>query len=73
MSEHTAALLLEHGFSYDHSQNYNDFVPFYARVGDAWTKVDFAGRAQDWMKPLRHGHWTWSSSAATGTSTTCRR
>lgn len=56
MSEHTAALLLEHGFSYDHSQNYNDFVPFYARVGDAWTKIDFAGRAQDWMKPLRHGH-----------------
>lgn len=56
MSEHTAALLLEHGFSYDHSQNYNDFVPFYARVGDAWTKVDFAGRAQDCMKPLRHGH-----------------
>lgn len=56
MSEHTAALLLEHGFSYDHSQNYNDFVPFYARVGDEWTKIDFADTAQAWMKPLRHGH-----------------
>jgi peptidoglycan/xylan/chitin deacetylase (PgdA/CDA1 family) len=56
MSEHTAALLLELGFTYDHSQNYNDFVPFYARVGDQWTKIDFAGPARDWMKPLVHGH-----------------
>lgn len=55
MSEQTSALLLEHGFTYDHSQNYNDFVPFYARVGDEWTKIDFAQQASDWMKPLRHG------------------
>jgi peptidoglycan-N-acetylglucosamine deacetylase len=55
MSEHTAALLLENGFSYDHSQNYNDFVPFYARVGDRWTKIDFTERAQRWMRPLEHG------------------
>jgi peptidoglycan/xylan/chitin deacetylase (PgdA/CDA1 family) len=39
LSEHTASLLLDNGFSYDHSQNYNDFTPFYARVGDSWTKV----------------------------------
>ncbi|MGH3437668.1 MAG: polysaccharide deacetylase family protein [Sciscionella sp.] len=56
MSEHTAALLLELGFSYDHSQNYNDFVPFYARVGDSWTKIDFDRRADAWMRPLQHGH-----------------
>jgi peptidoglycan-N-acetylglucosamine deacetylase len=56
MSEHTAALLLENGFTYDHSQNYNDFVPFYARVGDAWTKIDFAAQADRWMKPMDHGH-----------------
>ncbi|MFI0470569.1 polysaccharide deacetylase [Saccharopolyspora sp. 5N102] len=56
MSEHTAALLMENGFSYDHSQNYNDFHPFYARVGDSWTKIDFAGPAESWMKPLQHGH-----------------
>ncbi|WP_427888171.1 polysaccharide deacetylase family protein [Kribbella sp. GL6] len=56
MSESTSALLLENGFSYDHSQNYNDFVPFYARVGDAWTKIDFGKQAADWMKPLQHGH-----------------
>ncbi|TDD41821.1 polysaccharide deacetylase family protein [Saccharopolyspora elongata] len=56
MSEYTAALLMENGFSYDHSQNYNDFHPFYARVGDSWTKIDFAGPAESWMKPLQHGH-----------------
>jgi len=55
MSEHTAALLLENGFSYDHSQNYNDFVPFYARVGDQWTKIDFAAAAEKWMRPMEHG------------------
>lgn len=44
MSEHTAALLMENGFSYDHIQNYNDFHPFYAQVGDYWTKIDFAVR-----------------------------
>lgn len=56
MSQNTAALLLEHGFLYDHSQNYNDFVPFYARVGDQWTKIDFAARADEWMRPMAHGH-----------------
>ena len=55
MSEHTAALLLELGFSYDHSQNYDDFVPFYARVGDRWTNIDFAERAASWMTPMQHG------------------
>lgn len=55
MSEHTAALLLENGFSYDHSQNYNDFVPFYARVGDQWTKIDFSAQAERWMRPMEHG------------------
>lgn len=54
-TEHTAQLLLDHGFSYDHSQNYNDFTPFYARVGDRWTNVDFTKRADEWMKPLVHG------------------
>ncbi|MHB1547546.1 MAG: polysaccharide deacetylase family protein [Acidimicrobiales bacterium] len=55
MSERTAALLLEHGFLYDHSQNYNDFVPFYARVGDSWTAIDYDGPAEQWMKPLVRG------------------
>ncbi|MGH8428794.1 MAG: polysaccharide deacetylase family protein, partial [Solimonas sp.] len=32
MSAATAALLQKHGFTYDHSQGYRDFQPFYARV-----------------------------------------
>ncbi|MCQ4210856.1 MULTISPECIES: polysaccharide deacetylase family protein [Streptomyces] len=56
MSESTAALLHKYGFSYDHSQNYRDFTPFYARVGDSWTKIDYSAEAKDWMKPLVHGH-----------------
>ena len=51
----TAALLKKYGFSYDHSQGYRDFQPFYARVGDAWTVIDYTGEAKDWMKPLVHG------------------
>ncbi|MDX6684464.1 MAG: peptidoglycan-N-acetylglucosamine deacetylase [Baekduia sp.] len=56
MSASTASLLLEHGFTYDHSQGYDDFTPFYARVGDSWTKIDYSRPAEDWMKPLVRGH-----------------
>ena len=35
LSTSTAELLLKHGFNYDHSQIYDDFTPFYARVGDS--------------------------------------
>lgn len=55
MSAATAELLLEHGFRYDHSQAYNDFVPFYARVGDRWTNIDYSKPAETWMRPLEHG------------------
>ena len=55
MSASTAALLLENGFTYDHSQGYNDFPPFYARVGDSWTKIDYSKEASEWMKPLVRG------------------
>lgn len=55
MSERTARLLIEYEFSYDHSQNYNDFSPFYARVGDSWTPIDYSQPATTWMKPLSHG------------------
>ena len=56
MSEVTAELLLKYGFTYDHSQGYNDFVPFYARVGDSWTKIDYSKQASEWMKPLVRGN-----------------
>jgi peptidoglycan/xylan/chitin deacetylase (PgdA/CDA1 family) len=55
MSTSTASLLLKYGFSFDHSQGYDDFTPFYARVGDSWTKVDYSKPAAEWMKPLERG------------------
>jgi peptidoglycan/xylan/chitin deacetylase (PgdA/CDA1 family) len=55
MSERTAGLLVEHGFSYDHSQNYDDFSPFYARVGDTWAVPDYSQPADTWMRPLERG------------------
>ncbi len=55
MSESTAALLQKYGFRYDHSQGHRDFQPFYARVGDSWTTIDYSKRAEEWMKPLKHG------------------
>jgi peptidoglycan-N-acetylglucosamine deacetylase len=30
-------------------------VPFYARVGDKWTKIDYSKNAADWMRPLERG------------------
>jgi peptidoglycan/xylan/chitin deacetylase (PgdA/CDA1 family) len=55
MSERTTALLLRKGFRYDHSQNYNDFVPFYARVGDTWTNIAYSQPAETWMRALVRG------------------
>jgi peptidoglycan/xylan/chitin deacetylase (PgdA/CDA1 family) len=55
MSSVTVDLLLKYGFAYDHSQAYRDFVPFYARAGEQWTKIDYSKAAGEWMKPLQHG------------------
>ncbi len=55
MSNSTIELLLAHGFTYDHSQLYGDFVPAYARTGDTWTKIDYSKPAATWMKPLVRG------------------
>ena len=55
MSASTAALLRKHGFTYDHSQGYRDFQPFYARVGDSWNVIDYSKTAKEWMHPLKHG------------------
>jgi peptidoglycan/xylan/chitin deacetylase (PgdA/CDA1 family) len=56
MSESTIDLLLEYGFTYDKSQGYHDFLPFYSRRGDSWTHVDYTKSADAWMLPMRHGH-----------------
>jgi peptidoglycan/xylan/chitin deacetylase (PgdA/CDA1 family) len=58
LSSETVRLLLENGIIYDNSRMDNDFHPFYARVGDQWTKIDYAKPAASWMKPLVRGEET---------------
>ncbi|MEO6943343.1 MAG: polysaccharide deacetylase [Lacisediminihabitans sp.] len=54
----TAELLLERGIKYDHSLMHNDFSPYYVRVGDSWTNIDYSQPADTWMKPLVRGQET---------------
>ena len=51
-------LLLKKGIKYDHSLMHKDFEPYYVRVGDSWTKIDYARRPDEWMKPLVRGQET---------------
>jgi peptidoglycan-N-acetylglucosamine deacetylase len=54
----TNELLLELGIKYDHSLMHDDFHPYYVRVGDTWTKIDYSKTAEEWMKPLERGEET---------------
>jgi peptidoglycan-N-acetylglucosamine deacetylase len=54
----TNELLLERGIKYDHSLMHNDFHPYYVRVGDQWTKIDYSQHPDVWMKPLIRGQET---------------
>jgi len=54
----TNELLLERGIKYDHSLMHDDFHPYYVRVGDSWTKIDYTKSAKEWMKPLIRGEET---------------
>ncbi|GHS60548.1 peptidoglycan deacetylase [Helicobacter pylori] len=54
-SNTTNELLLKHGFKYDHSFMHNDFTPYFVRVGDSWSKINYSLEAKDWMKPLIRG------------------
>lgn len=51
----TNQMLLKKGIKYDHSLMHDDFTPYRVRVGDKWTKIDYAGQPEDWMKPLERG------------------
>jgi peptidoglycan-N-acetylglucosamine deacetylase len=51
-------LLLKKGIKYDHSLMHRDYEPYYVRVGDSWTKIDYSKQPQDWMKPLVRGEET---------------
>ena len=54
----TNELLLERGIKYDHSLMHDDFHPYYVRVGDSWTKIDYSKHPDTWMKPLERGQET---------------
>lgn len=54
----TNEILLKHGFKYDHSLMHNDFMPYYVRVGDRWTRINYSLEAKEWMKPLIRGKET---------------
>lgn len=54
----TNELLLKNGIKYDHSLMHNDFHPYYVRVGDSWTKIDYSKHPDAWMKPLQRGQET---------------
>jgi peptidoglycan/xylan/chitin deacetylase (PgdA/CDA1 family) len=54
----TNELLLSHGIKYDHSLMHDDFHPYYVRVGDSWTNIDYSKPAEEWMKPLVRGEET---------------
>ncbi|WP_284943638.1 polysaccharide deacetylase family protein [Acidisoma cladoniae] len=51
----TNELLVERGIKYDHSLMHNDFTPYYVRVGDEWTTIDYSKKPKSWMKPLTRG------------------
>jgi peptidoglycan/xylan/chitin deacetylase (PgdA/CDA1 family) len=57
-SQVTNELLLERGIKYDHSLMHRDFEPYYVRVGDSWTKIDYSKHPSSWMKPLKRGRET---------------
>ncbi len=48
-------LLLKKGIKYDHSLMHRDYEPYYVRVGDSWTKIDYSKQAHEWMQPLVRG------------------
>ena len=54
----TNELLLGNGIKYDHSLMHRDFEPYYVRVGDRWTKIDYSQPAESWMEPLVRGEET---------------
>ncbi len=55
----TNEILLDRGFLYDHSLMHRDHEPYYVRVGDSWTKINYeAESANEWMKPLVRGEET---------------
>jgi len=55
LSKNTGELLVERGIIYDHSMMHRDFEPYFVRVGDTWTNINYDAPAATWMKPLVRG------------------
>ncbi len=55
VSETSVELLLDAGIRYDNSLMHDDHTPYYVRVGDRWTKIDYTQPAETWMRPLERG------------------
>jgi hypothetical protein len=73
LSPVTVDLLIKKGIKYDHSLMHNDFVPYYVRTGDTWTRsITRSPLALDEAAAARQRP-TWSRSPAAGTSTISRR
>src|SRR4029079_10839231 len=43
---------------YDHSLIHHDHQPYYVRIGDSWTKIDYSKQPREWMVPLQRGRET---------------
>jgi peptidoglycan/xylan/chitin deacetylase (PgdA/CDA1 family) len=55
VSENSVKILIDNGIKYDHSLMHRDHECYYVRVGDDWTKIDYAQPAESWMKPFTRG------------------
>lgn len=55
VSTNSVEILVENGIRYDHSLMHRDTTPYYVRVGDGWTPIDYSKPAATWMKPFTYG------------------
>ena len=44
-SEEGTELMLKYGIEYDHSMLHHDCQPYFLRMGDKWTKIDYKKKA----------------------------
>jgi peptidoglycan/xylan/chitin deacetylase (PgdA/CDA1 family) len=58
VSTNSIEILIANGIKYDHSLMHRDFEPYFVRVGDEWTKIDYGQPASAWMKPFSRGRET---------------
>lgn len=57
-SQEGAELMLRYGLAYDHSFSHHDCQPYYLRIGDKWTPIDYKKHPDEWMTPLQAGERT---------------